>query len=69
VNSLILLLSLSCPNTIIENRTEFPWNSFDNQTLTKAKKRCGEKYKNSKCVKVFRKTGEQDYQVICGREE
>lgn len=65
--SLIMLLSSSCPETKMVNRTEFPWNDFDRQTLARAKKRCGELYENSPCVKLFIKRTANDYSVLCGR--
>ena len=49
------------------NNTDQPWNDFDNQHLKIAQKRCGEIYKNSPCVKMFKKRTERDYSVICGK--
>ncbi len=67
--NLILLSALNCPKIIMENRTDKAWNDFDNQHLAIAKKRCGEIYRKSPCVKLFRKRSESDYSVICGKEK
>jgi len=55
-----------CPATKFENKTDLPWNEFDNKHYLTAKKRCGEIYQKSPCVKVFRKRSESDFSVICG---
>lgn len=55
-----------CQPPKLENKTKFPWNDFDKKTLKGAATRCGQKYPNSPCVKLFRKHGERDYSVICG---
>ncbi len=67
MQNLILVALLACNPPIIENRTEFPWNDYDQQHLDTAKKRCGEIYKNSPCVVKFIKRTESDYSVICGK--
>ena len=59
----------SCQMPNFENRTEFPWNKFDEKTLIRAQKRCGELYQQSPCVKKFIKTGERDYRVLCSGEK
>lgn len=56
-----------CPIPIINGVEDFGWNSHDQKTLQNAYKRCAQKYKNSPCVKVFNKIGQQNYTVICGR--
>lgn len=63
----VIALNL-CPKTKLINVTPYPWNEFDTATLRIANKRCGELYPNSRCVKMFRKWGERDYSVICGRD-
>ncbi len=68
IKTILLVAALSCGKPQLMNLTKFPWNDFDSQTLTRATKRCGEIYKQAPCVKVFFKTGEQDYRVICGKE-
>lgn len=42
------------------------WNSIDQMSLDRAKTRCGELYKHSPCLKVFRKFEENLYGAICG---
>jgi hypothetical protein len=63
---LLLVLGLSCPTPKIINTSGYAWNDFDQQTLNRAKKRCGQLYPKSPCVKKFFKTEEITYQVICG---
>lgn len=66
---LLAVMAFSCANTKIINETEYPWNSHDQKMLDYSKKRCSELYKNSPCVKLFKKWGKKDYSVICGREK
>lgn len=54
-----------CMEPEILNTTSSPWNNHDEETLTYAKKRCGEIYDDAPCVKLFKKYGKQDYSVIC----
>ena len=63
-----LVLALTCSLTLMENRTEFDWNDYDRAHLTTAKKRCGEIYKSSPCLKLFIKRTPSDYSAICGKE-
>jgi len=63
----LTLVAAMCPMPNFENRTNFPWNKFDEKTLIRAQVRCGELYRNSPCVKKFVKTGERDYRALCGR--
>lgn len=56
-----------CPKTIIVNKTQYPWNNYDNEMLTYAQKRCYAIYSDAQCCKTFIKRGKQDYSVICGR--
>lgn len=58
--------SVQCPETIIENRTD-EWNTQDMQTLVNAKKRCGEIYPDSPCLKKLIKKDSQTYNAICGK--
>ncbi len=60
-----LLILLSCPKTIVINKTS-EWTAFDQKSLETAKVRCGELYERSKCAKVFYKLADKRYQVICG---
>lgn len=67
--TLLALAALSCPETKMQNVSGFPWNEEDRKVLAQTKKRCGELYDDSPCVKLFRKWGERDYSVICGAEK
>ncbi len=67
MNSLLLLISLSCSVPQMINYTQYPWNKFDKQTLKRATKRCGKLYKTSPCVKYFIKMDKIDYRVVCGK--
>lgn len=67
--SLLLAAAInSCPVVKMENKTKFPWNDFDKASLRKAQDHCGTIYPSSPCVKLFRKYGERDYSVLCGRK-
>jgi len=65
---LLLALALACPTTVIENTSKLKWTSYDTKMLNYAKKRCGELYKDSPCVKLFRKFEFQSYSVVCGEK-
>ena len=60
-----LILALTCGLTLMENRTKFDWNDLDRVHLTTAKKRCGEIYKKSPCLRTFIKRSPSDYSAIC----
>lgn len=64
---LLFTLAMACPQVKYQNVTKFPWNEEDKKTLVQAQKRCGELYPDAPCVKLFRKFGERDYSVICGK--
>lgn len=66
---LILTAALNCSPTEMINKTSDPWNDQDKQHLDIAKKRCGEIYKNSACVRTFIKRTTSDYSVICSKEK
>lgn len=64
---LAVLLALSCPEPTLVNQTDKPWNKRDMQVLSYAKVRCSKIYKDSPCVKIFKKYGDgHDYSVVCG---
>lgn len=69
MKTILFLATLSCPEIKMINKTDKPWNDFDYQHLEIAKKRCGEIYPNSVCVKQFIKRTESDFSVICGKKE
>ena len=68
MNSLIFAIAMSCVAPKIENRTKFPWNDFDKQSLNTASNTCKKIYPKSPCLKLFRKVNKQDYHAICARE-
>ena len=55
---------LQCSEPEIVNYTK-EWNQFDQDTLNRAKRRCGQIYKDAPCIKVFMKLAEKNYHVIC----
>lgn len=59
------MLTLQCSEPVIISKK--PLTEFDLWTLERAKKRCGEIYPNSPCVKVFHVVKPKTYRVICGR--
>ena len=64
-----LMLLMSCPPTKMLNVSKYEWNAYDMKILNVAEKRCGELYKEARCVALFRKYGKQDYTVLCGEEK
>lgn len=65
--NLILFLTFTCSPVTLVNKTSFPWNDHDNETLASAKKRCPQLDREYPCVGTFIKHGEQDYSVLCSR--
>lgn len=65
----ILAAAILCDPVTVINRTPYPINNFDTETLARATKRCKELYSKSPCIKYFIKTGAKDYQVVCGKEK
>lgn len=61
----LLTSSLICSPARIINDTDV-WNKIDQQSYDRALTRCGELYKHSPCLKVFRKFEENLYGAICG---
>lgn len=64
---LTIILAANCAAPIMINKTDKEWNEQDYNHLAIAKKRCGQIYKNSACVKKFIKRTETDYSVVCGK--
>lgn len=56
----------TCPKVMIENRTNEPFNSVDQQNLSIATKRCKQLYKNSPCLVKFIKRATNAYGAVCG---
>ncbi len=61
---MLLVLLISCPNTQVINHTKI-WNNHDQNILNRYKLRCEEEFKNSPCLKIFEKTAERSYRVLC----
>lgn len=59
------LFLLHCSMTVIVNKTD-SWTEQDVAVLNRAAEVCRSKYRNSPCVREFRKLEETRYQVICG---
>lgn len=69
----LIFISLSCSSKIcskiiVINDTGI-WTDFDQKTLEAAKVRCGQLYKNSPCLKLFKKIEDKTYSAICGGYE
>jgi hypothetical protein len=65
---LVLLLSSSCPETDIINKTN-TWTTQDQRNLKFATNRCIKKYEDAPCLKKFYKIGTRRYWALCGCEE
>lgn len=57
----------SCPNPVFINVTPYEWNDFDEWSIGNARKECRSYYRNSPCLKMFRKYTMRDYDALCGR--
>jgi len=55
-----------CPEPIVTNNTEFPWNDNDEKVFTSAKVRCQHYFKRSPCLIKLAKMGERNYHATCG---
>lgn len=66
--SFIFFTAINCSETIVINQSKDPWNSKDEYQLNYSKKRCGEIFINSPCLKKFVKRKVQTYWAICGKE-
>jgi hypothetical protein len=69
MSTLLVLLALSCPATKLQNTSLYPWDKEDKKYLATAKRRCGQLYPDSPCLKLFKKFDELSYIAICGEEE
>lgn len=63
---LSVALAATCPETKLIGFNG-PLNEDDTAALNSAKKRCGEIYPESPCLKTFEKRGELNYRAICGK--
>lgn len=66
---ILTIATLACAAPQIVNTSGFAWNAYDDEMLAKAKVRCGELYTDARCVRWFKKWGQRDYSVICGKEK
>ena len=62
----MVLVTLSCPATIIENQTKYRWNYRDGSALDRAMENCKNYYEHSPCLVKFVKKTKYDYNAICG---
>jgi hypothetical protein len=63
---LISLALASCPATQMINKTAYPWNDNDKQTMKYCQRRCSDYYPDAPCLKQFIKWNKQDYHCLCG---
>lgn len=63
-----LILISSCPVPEIINNTS-TWVKFDQETLERARVRCGQIYPSAPCMKRFTKKAEREYSVMCGKDK
>ena len=63
----LIVAAALCPYVKIENRTDYPWNTYDTQTVYRAKSRCMHLYEESPCLRRFYKVGPMDYVAYCGK--
>ncbi len=66
---MMTLLAVKCAATIMLGFGPGNLDAEAKTALSQAKERCPVLYKHSPCVKLFQKTGEQQYRVICGPED
>lgn len=66
---MMTLLAVKCAATIMLGFGAAGLDDEAKNALSAAKERCPQLYSGSPCVKLFQKTGEQQYRVICGPEE
>jgi len=64
---LALIMTVSCPETKMINKSKLPWNDYDRQTMAHCQKRCPYEYDDAPCLKSFFKLGFQDYFCMCGK--
>lgn len=66
LSNVLLTLTLVCAPTITKSY-DGKWTEDDRATVATAAKRCTELFNGrSPCLKSLTKTGEQQYQAICG---
>ena len=65
---LLYMTALACMQPNMINKTKYPWNQHDRETMRYCQKRCPQIYEDSPCLSRFIKFGKQDYHCICGQE-
>jgi len=65
---MLLLAALSCPTTVIVNKTN-TWTERDQKTMQIAAQRCEQVYKKSPCLVLFVKKDELTYNALCGKKK
>lgn len=62
-----IYLTVGCPETVVKNRSFYPWEPHDQEVLERNRNFCERKFKDSKCVKEFIKMDVQTYWITCSR--
>lgn len=68
MNTLILLVTLACPDVHMVNTSGEAWTSNDYDTIEIAKVRCGEIFPDAPCLIKFEKYAFQSYRTTCGKK-
>jgi hypothetical protein len=64
---LLFVLSSTCPQTKMVNKSGLPWIEWDYNRMRYCQKRCPHEYKDAPCLKEFFKLGYNDYFCECGQ--
>lgn len=67
MKTLMLYLTLNCPDTRIVNMSKLKWVKEDDVQLQFTKTQCIKFYPRSPCLKTFIKRGFQNYWAICSK--
>jgi hypothetical protein len=57
-----------CKALLVINISGLPWTEHDTGVLKRNQNFCERKLPNSPCMREFRKTAEQTYFILCGKE-
>ena len=60
---------LECPGYEIENISDSPWNSYDQQSLRLAQIKCGFVSSKNACLYKMIKTSINKYDITCGERQ
>lgn len=61
------ILASACPQTLMTNKTKYPWNDWDRSRMAYCQKKCPSEYDDSPCLKKFIKIGKRDFYCECGK--